>query len=628
MPDRYKKIKKQNGEAFARALRAHHNGLLEIPDIDRLVRHAGRDAEALLPYLMSLLAVNDDAPAAAPQDPFALLDRAGYDAFHADTLAKQNSIRKYFRAGELLCTFNDAARYRNYHIVHAVRKDVDRIRRADFTGREKREDAYGTSVISIQMLKQGGFISIKNRYNHAVPACDHTFDSNPDNIVDGLSAALKAHFNVDFSARKTALPAGFVLIGNGIFKYHAERNNIYYGDQAWAENGVIHAVDRGAGDALFDGFLFDNKTKTLKQIDADDTFPEYFNRCYGGKRGLSVQGGNLLLDGDVLIGAAQSRITSLYLPGMTEMGHRCLFHAHALTRFDAPALAAMGNGCLHQADALEQFHVPALATMGNNCLEKAARLTRFAAPALTNTGHGCLQDTGSLTLFDAPALARMGDNCLQFARALTHFSAPALETMGHNCLQNATALHHFAAPALVTMENWCLQAADALARFDAPLLTVMGDWCLHHAPALDRFDAPALAAMGRWSLFFVKNLTAFDAPLLAGMGERCLLHAGSLAHFNAPALAAMGDECLHNARALTRFDAPALVTMGKACLFRAAALTHFNAPALTVMGERCLFDAPSLAQFHAPAAADIPARLTPAARPHNAKPATPFARGR
>ncbi|MBU0858567.1 MAG: hypothetical protein KJ667_01400, partial [Alphaproteobacteria bacterium] len=248
----YDKLKKQKGETFARTLRDYHNGLLEIPDIEAIVCHAGRDAPALLPYLMSLLAANDDSPPAAPGDPFLLLAQAGYEAFHADSLQKQNSIRHYFAPDELLCTFNDAARYQNYHIVHAVKKNVDALKRPDFKGKEARQDAYGTSVISIQMLKQGGFISIKNRYNHSVTGCDNTFNSNPDNIIDGLSAALKTHFNVEFSATKYALPEGYAVIGAQVFKYHEERDNIYYGDQSWGHNGQIHIVDRGRGDALFD----------------------------------------------------------------------------------------------------------------------------------------------------------------------------------------------------------------------------------------------------------------------------------------------------------------------------------------------------------------------------------------
>ena len=187
----YKKIKKQNGEKFAQRLRDFHNGIMEIPDLDVILRHAGRDAAPLLPYLLTLLATDDD-PEPEPEaigSPFELLEQAGYKAFHADTLEKQNSIKTYYKKGELLCTFNDSARYQKYHIVHAIKNDVDNIRREAFNGKEESQDDYGTSVISIQMNKQGGFISIKNRYNHSVDGCDHTFDSNPDNIITVLSAA-------------------------------------------------------------------------------------------------------------------------------------------------------------------------------------------------------------------------------------------------------------------------------------------------------------------------------------------------------------------------------------------------------------------------------------------------------
>ena len=110
----YKKLKTQKGERFAQTIRNFHNGILEIPDLDVIVRYAGREAEPLLPYLMSLLATNDDKvdEAPAPANPFDLLEQAGYDAFYADTLEKKNSISKYFEKDELLCTFNDAARNR------------------------------------------------------------------------------------------------------------------------------------------------------------------------------------------------------------------------------------------------------------------------------------------------------------------------------------------------------------------------------------------------------------------------------------------------------------------------------------------------------------------------------------
>lgn len=405
----YKKLKKQNGERFAQTIRNFHNGILEIPGLDVIVRHAGRDAEPLLPYLMSLLTSNDALPAPISEDPFVLLERAGYNAFYADTLEKQNSIERYFAPGELLCTFNDRARYRNYHLVHAVKKDVDQIRREDFKGKEQRQDAYGTSVISIQMHKTKRFISIKNRYNHAVQGCDHTFDSNPDKIVEGLTAALKERFNVEFSVAKSPLPDGFVLMGNQIFKYNREKNNVYYADQAWAKDGVVHAVDRSAGDALFDGFMFNNKTKTLKNIDQHrrqrifypesiDSFADDFNRYYGGNRGLTVdRGGNLTLNGKILIGAEESRIKTINLPALIEMSDQCLLEADALTIFKAPALIKMGSRCLNYTKALMHFEGPMLTTMGRFSLSRTPALTHFKAPVLDKVGEKCLYHSPNLT---------------------------------------------------------------------------------------------------------------------------------------------------------------------------------------------------------------------------------------
>lgn len=48
-------IKKQNGESFARVL--CYKNLLDIPDIENIVKYAGHetaDAEKILPYLWSL----------------------------------------------------------------------------------------------------------------------------------------------------------------------------------------------------------------------------------------------------------------------------------------------------------------------------------------------------------------------------------------------------------------------------------------------------------------------------------------------------------------------------------------------------------------------------------------------
>ena len=224
------------------------------------------------------------------RNPIDLLDKAGYKAWYVndvDTPEKsaedcerdQNAIAGYFRSakaaelgytggnprtnvgnpgnGELICTIYTnldygKKRFDEYYIINAVKKEAygdDKLPEEQWhikpSDNPEREDEYGTSVISIQILKSGGFISIKNRYNHTVDNPDNTFNSNPDAIIYGLSDALRHHFNVDYSSQMARLPAGYTLFNGQIFKYVDEIEDVYFGvDSAYVKNGVIHDLDK------------------------------------------------------------------------------------------------------------------------------------------------------------------------------------------------------------------------------------------------------------------------------------------------------------------------------------------------------------------------------------------------
>jgi len=287
----FKKIKKQNGEGFAKAIRGYHGGIFEIPGILSIVKHAGRGrgaAESVIPYLMTLLNTSE-AEVEEIADPFALLKKAGYEAYHADTLKKQNAIKRYFATGEELCTFSDATRFQNYYIVNCVHESVKTLQRKDFNGKEKRQDAYGVSVISIQIAKRGGFVSIKNRYNHVVANCDNTFQSNPDNIIQGLSKALQKHFSVSFEATHS-LPDGYAMAGSQIVEVNQELSGIYIGNHCYIKDGAL--VEMKEHEYLFDYFIFNERTKTFRMIaglEVSDSFPEDYNRVYGGRKSVFVK---------------------------------------------------------------------------------------------------------------------------------------------------------------------------------------------------------------------------------------------------------------------------------------------------------------------------------------------------
>ena len=272
----YDIIKKQNGEHFAKAIRNYDNGIFDIPNIDKIVKYAGRDAEPIMNYLVSLKQITIQEMA-VHMDPIKLLDKAGYDAYVADTLEKQNAIQKYYAPGEEICTFRDPERFKRYYIINAVRKDVDKIKRGN---PPQRDDEYGTSVISIQVLKTGGFISIKNRYNHTVQNCDSTFNSNPDNIIMGLSDAIKHHFGADFSSQRVDLGAGYTLVGNQICKYYREINNVYISEDFYVKDGQIYEIDKNTQIALGNGLIFDLKHESGMSRFRNVTGSNVFNIDY------------------------------------------------------------------------------------------------------------------------------------------------------------------------------------------------------------------------------------------------------------------------------------------------------------------------------------------------------------
>jgi hypothetical protein len=436
-----------------------------------------------------------------------------------------------------------------------LKKNADDINRDDFNGREDRQDAYGTSVISIQILKKGGFISIKNRYNHTVPAPDNTFNSNPDNIIDGLSDALRHYFKVDFDQPKNPLPEGFVSINGQLFKYNEEINNIYYGDQAYVRQGRIVEIDRAAGDALFGTFLFRNKTKTLDRIDfaQKESFVFTFNKCYGGKRSLAVQDGHLMLDGQILIEAEHSRIVGLSLPGLDRLSDMALKSTPFLRYLHAPDLASLGTHNFQYADQLADISLPKLETLGDFSLQEVSALTSFHAPSLIKMGKYCLTEAHSLRSLELPKLAELTANSLQCVNALVTVNLPSLVKMGRACFHFASSLISFEAPKLTTMDASCLRTSHALTHIDVPSLKVMGDYCFYIVPELKEFSASSLQLMGQACLSQADNLVRFDAPVLTEMDHVCLFDAKNLEVFNAPMLTKMGGMCLKRAPLKIKF---------------------------------------------------------------------------
>ena len=437
----FEQIKKQNGERFAKAIRGYDNGIFDIPGIVDIVKYAGREAEPIMEYLESLKQVHIEETGVY-QDPLALLDIAGYDAYYVTNLEEQNRIQKYYAEGESLCTFRDPRRFQKYHIINAVRKDVDKIKREDFRGKEKREDEYGTSVLSIQILKEGGFISIKNRYNHTVENPDNTLNSNPDNIILGLSNALRHHFGTDFSTKAVKIPNGYTIMNGRIIRYNYERDNIYFGSDFYIKDGEIHKLE--SHELMLDTYIFDMRTKTLntpksRHVSLETSaFEEVFMKEIEGHKVIlkkDSEGQHLFIrkegekdpakDTEILT-VTEGAITAINLPTTTEIADHFLNFNEKLRYFNAPCLKSIGAAFLLRNQELRTLNVPMLETVDRNFLSSNRGLTKVSFPKLKTASIYFLSDNRNLSEISLPELTEVGYSFLGDNLALKKLFLPVL----------------------------------------------------------------------------------------------------------------------------------------------------------------------------------------------------------
>lgn len=516
-------IKKQNGERFAKAIRNYDNGIFDIPNLDTIVKHAGREAEPIMAYLISLknIEINEMA---VHMDPIKLLDRAGYNAYVVHNLAEQNAIEKYFARGEELCTFHDPHRFEKYYIINAVRKDVDNIRRADFKN-PKREDEYGTSVISIQVLKTGGFISIKNRYNHTVENPDNTLNSNPDNIIPGLADAIKHHFNVDFASHHVDLPINYTTMNNQILKYNLEVENTYIGPDFYARDGRVFDINKDY-EIILDTIVFNTKTKEFKSIahaDGDWQMISALSTAINGQK-VKIQNADndtkILIAGDTPIVTFQNgQILSLNLPNVREIGNYFALDCQKLTSVSMPDLETMGTNCF-QFNTLEHVNMPKLREIGEMSFYKCRNLQEINLPQVQKMDSFCFTGVYQLKNVNMPQLRYVGDHMFHTAPALTVLDLPNLQRMGQNCVMNAQ-LKTVNLPQLQSVDNNCFVNGCAVTELDLPNLQHMGNVVFYDAQQLRSVNAPKLQNMGAFCFRASQNATHVYMPQLQHISQGC-----------------------------------------------------------------------------------------------------------
>ena len=650
-----KKIKKMYGEKFMHLCRELFPGILEQEgklyeiltsafagnsrSLYEDITSAGLEGD-FKNYIYNKIDVEEKEKRDDEKTPYELLEEAGYDLYECRSEDEIQEFKQYYADGEKLCTFN-GGRLNRCEVFFAIRKDVEDIRREDFT-EPRREDEYGTSVMSIQFNRQGRCtVSIKNRYNHTVNNPDATYGNDLDRIIPGLTESferLLAERGLGFNGNNVErmnLPGYTVGPDGKYYKYNMEINGKYYcPGNIVIENGEIKQLP--THQMLIDNFIVDMKNETIEQYDRDEDWKYSFVDGLDGLEKIDVQKKEGSKTGERRIVLRKNgreepiiieidkdnQIIGYINEELKEVGNSFLEFNKKISKLELPSLETVGEGFLRMNIELENFNFSNLTTVGDSFLwnnrnlkelnlpnlKKAGDyfliqnqgLEKVELPNLIMTGDAFLADNNSLKELNLPSLATVGDRFLERNYNLKELNLPNLTTVGNDFLCNNIFLKELNSPNLTDVGDRFLMMNEKLKKIYLPELSRVGYCFLANNIELISIELPELTRVGDYFLSGNEELISIELPNLTTVGAFFMRNNTDLKEVNAPNLTTVDDNFLPRNVALKELNLPSLISVGNNFMVENSALTDINLPNLTIVGNYFLLNNSELTNVDLP----------------------------
>lgn len=412
-------IKKKFGEAMSHFCRDNFSTILETPGLlsnlllsnfypsHNLLKDIQNEhyENYFIKYINSFLKKEDKKEEIVTETPEELMKKAGYTLVECQSESDILSFKKYYAPNEELCTFN-GGRLKTCRVFFAVKNNVQEIKRENFK-KPKREDEYGTSVISIQFLRnESHFLSIKNRYNHKVSNPDATFQNNLDNIIPGLTKAFEQTYGLKQANKSEcdfSLP-NYVRAKDGKFyKFNYEIDNIYYCvDNIIIENFEVKKYDKSEF-LITDYFIINFATKQIlcgKKSLYNDAFKDGLSELNlkivkiivtneENEKIVEIFGENneyikITLDDE-------NRIRKMFIDNIKALPQDFLRFAQYIKEFKSNSVEVINSGFLRKVEKIDEVILPHVKEVKNYFLSSATKVGNLKLGSLEEVGNGfCL----------------------------------------------------------------------------------------------------------------------------------------------------------------------------------------------------------------------------------------------
>lgn len=628
----YESLKKNYGEKFARFCRTNFSTILEDEGVlSKMIEMFFAPNKSLYEDLVEqgqeqnfvgfIYSIDPTykhkSNAYVNETPEQLMKKAGYTLYkckkHSDVL----KFKKYYKHDEEICTFRDPYRINGYHIFFAVKENASEIKRENLK-KPKRQDEYGTSVISIQFHKLTGNLSIKNRYNHTVINPDATFSNNLENIIPGLTSSFEKYYGINTSSENDSLELN---------NYESSDEGVFYKtniDVCHKVNYCINNVILKGGRALqfdknryilLDYFLIDKENKTItnlleydinikndngneiiltennfsltKRKDAGsywyDSFVEQYKQIEkievakekNGKRIIAItnNGKESFITMD-----KNNRMIKYQNDYIEEIRDKFLSNIEHLTCFSAKNLKRINNGFCQYVKNLENFDAPNLETIGDYFLENSDGL-KICLPSVKTIGNCFMLYNGKLESINAPILESVGSNFLQENTSLKKIDLPNLKEIENRFLEDNEEILEVNLPSVKTIGSNFLLSAKNIKKLTIKNVEEIGNNFLCNCQ-LEEISLPRVKTIGNNFLRNNSNTKYIFLPNCEDIQDFFMKENNILESLYTPKLKFIGRYFLTENRTLKEFYFPELEDVGCYFLFNNKHIETLVAPKL------------------------------------------------
>lgn len=480
------------------------------------------------------------------KSPYELFKEKGYILKECLTNEEILSYKKYYAEDEKLCTFN-GNRLATNRVFFAVKDDVEKIERKPFP---KREDEYGTSVLSLQFTRANNYLSIKNRYNHTVNNPDATYQNNLENIAKGLTYSFEKYFGIRQSNTDLSFEIpNYVKTSEGkYYRYNVEWNNIYY----CADNIVIDNFKEVSFPrekyVLFDGLVLDLVNKNIECYDEyrRDTFEDVCKDIKTIKIENNADSKNIYIlceTGAKIYFELDkfNQIISVVMDGVERINDDFLENSFHIKRFSSKDTVVIEDRLLRDCSELEYLYLPKCEIIGDSFALRAENIKNVSLPNIKRVGYSFIAFAKNVETLYMPKLETIGNGFMFYNEKLQYINLPNVKRIGYSFM----------------CEN------NSVLECNMPNLVIVGDSFLRHNKCLQKLNAPELQTVDKCFLINNNALTHIYMPNIENIGDSFLCNNEVIRNVYIPNVKFIGSNFLSKSSdIINNLYMPNLVSIG------------------------------------------------------------------